>query len=67
MNQEQQKYNEQKQADLSNRLSTHTEQIGRLQDFQKDSLKFQEAVKAMNEKTNQKIDKEKENLTAMME
>lgn len=62
-----QRYNEQRQADLSNRLNTHTDQINRLQDFQKDSLRFQEAVKSMHEKTQAKIEREKENYTFLID
>lgn len=39
----------------------------KLQDFQKDSIKFQDSIRTMNEKTIHKINKERENMNQLLE
>eukprot|EP00347_Sterkiella_histriomuscorum_P006612 403352105 len=63
----QQQYNEQKQAELGNRISMHNDYILKLQDFQKDTVKFHDSVRVMNDKTHQKIQQEKDNMNMLLE
>lgn len=65
-NQLQQQYNEQKQSELANKILINSDYINKLQDFQKDQQKTNDATRAAFDKTQQKIQNEKENLQQMI-
>lgn len=50
-NQLQQQYNEQKQSELANKILINSDYINKLQDFQKDQQKTNDATRAAFDKT----------------